>query len=355
MTSENLIIRNQKWKDLLTQSLIEPTELPDHLKSDRVPVKLDAQSFAMRINPYVLSLIQSHDDPIGRQVIPHAAEFEMNDGLLDPLAEEDQSPVSAVIHRYPRRVVFLVSNQCAVHCRFCMRKRRVGSAGKIDAKAIQQGLDYIAGHAQINEIILSGGDPLMLSDDRLCAILATLRRMQHVKILRLHTRMPCFLPQRIDEQLSGRLADFKPLYVNIHFNHPREITAEAAAACALLADAGIPLGSQTVLLKDVNDDAVVLRALMARLLEIRVRPYYIHQLDRVPGATRFWVPLEKGLAIMAALQGQLSGLAVPRFMVDLPGGGGKVTLTSDAVVHKEKNHWLLRNWQGQLCAYPLTV
>jgi lysine 2,3-aminomutase len=307
--------------------------------------------FPMRINTYFHSLIRSADDPLGRQVIPAPEELDDGAAPLDPLGEEQQSPASHVIHRYPQRVVFLVSNQCAVYCRFCTRKRRMTGAAQVSPEAIAEGLAYIAGQSEINEVILSGGDPLMLPDNRLLDILAALHRIPHVKLLRIHTRMPCVLPQRITNRLAHSLARYQPLYINIHFNHAAEITKPVEKACARLADCGIALGSQTVLLKGVNDDPAVLACLMLKLLEIRVRPYYLHQLDRVRGTAHFQVPLERALELVATMRGCLSGMAVPHLMIDLPDGGGKIALVPEMITAKTDDHWWFRNWQGRRFAY----
>jgi len=329
-----------------------PDHLPQHLNIDRGKLNQVADRFPMRISPHFLSLIQAADDPIARQVIPDIRELSDPNTEADPLREESQSPVPQIIHRYPHRVIFLVSNQCAVYCRFCMRKRRLVKAAKVSDDAIGQGLDYIRENKAINEVILSGGDPLMLSDTALTKILAALRRLPHVRILRIHTRIPNARPRRITPALARQLSVFHPLFVNIHFNHPEEISPAAQMACALLADAGIALGSQTVLLRDINDDPQILRSLMLKLMEIRVRPYYIHQLDRVPGSAHFRVPMDKALKLMATLRGHLSGMAVPHFMVDLPGGGGKVALVPESIVSRKENHWVLRNFEGREFIYP---
>ena len=329
-----------------------PEGLPARLlfsPRSRLPV---TAAFPMKVNPYYLGLIKRFDDPIGRQVLPDPRELDDESRDADPLCEEKQSPTPLVIHRYPHRVVFLVSNNCAVACRFCMRKRTFGRRAPAPAQAIENGLAYIRGNRSINEVILSGGDPFMLSDDTLVEILKALKAIEHVRILRIHTRVPCVWPARITAALAQRLSAFQPLYINIHFNHPREITPQSTRACALLADAGIALGSQTVLLKDINDDPTILHALFTNLLEIRVRPYYLHQIDRVPGTAHFQVSLEKGLALMDELRGRLSGIAMPHYMVDLP-GGGKVELLSEAIVNKSPGVYHIRNFQGRIRPYAI--
>lgn len=333
-------------------NIVHPADLASALVTELSVLDQVAAIFPMKLNPYLLSLIQRADDPIGRQVIPDPQELNDQAGSTDPLGEEHQSPAPRIIHRYPNRVVFLASDQCAVHCRFCMRKRRVADGRQVSLFQIEQGLSYIRERSHINEVILSGGDPLMLDDARLTAILRALRDIPHVRLLRIHTRMPGVMPQRITQTLAAQLSAFHPLHINIHFNHPAELTPPAETACGLLADAGIPLGSQTVLLKGVNDQPEVLHALFETLLTMRVRPYYLHQLDPVPGTAHFRVPLEEGLALMGRLRGRLSGMARPHFMVDLPGGGGKIALTPDAVVEKAEAFWLLKNWEGKVFAYP---
>jgi lysine 2,3-aminomutase len=280
----------------------------------------------MRINPHYLSLIQAADDPIAKQVLPDARELDDHRSDPDPLNEESQAPVTQIIHRYPHRVIFLVSDQCPAYCRFCMRKRRLARQTRLSPDAIRRGIEYIRQTPQINEVILSGGDPFMLSDSQLLHILKTVRHIAHVRILRIHTRIPNSWPGRITPGLAAALSGFHPLYINIHFNHPDEISPPARQACTMLADAGIPLGSQTVMLQGVNDRVDILHRLFQTLLEIRVRPYYVHQLDRVPGTAHFRVPIDKALNLMQDLRQSLSGQAMPHFMVDLPGGGGKVEL-----------------------------
>ncbi|RJQ71732.1 MAG: KamA family radical SAM protein [Desulfobacteraceae bacterium] len=340
------------WIDLAGESIVRPQDLPARLSADTLRRDAVAAVFPMKVNPYVLSLIQSAEDPIGLQFIPHPAELEDTGRSSDPLAEERQSPAPQVIHRYPHRVVLLVSNQCAVHCRFCMRKRRMADPGQVSHALIERGIAYIRGNASITEVILSGGDPLMLGDDQLLSILQDLRGIPQVRLLRMHTRVPAVCPRRITESLARRMSAFHPLYINIHFNHPLELTPAAMTACHRLADAGIPLGSQTVLLKGINDDARVLCQLMEKLLFNRIRPYYIHQVDRVPGTAHFQVPIQKSLQLMNGLRGKLSGLAMPHLMIDLPGGGGKVALTPEVVVARQKDHWLVRNWEGKIYTYP---
>lgn len=328
-------------------------QLPAQICVNRQDFERVTAHFPMGISPHYLSLIKTVDDPIAIQVIPDARELDDSQTNTDPLNEESQAPVRQIIHRYPHRVIFLVSNQCAVYCRFCMRKRRFISNAQITPDAIHEGMDYIRQHPEINEVILSGGDPFMLDDAGLSEILSALRNLPHVRILRIHTRIPNVWPQRITPSSANIISGFHPLYINIHFNHPDEITPQAEKACAMLADAGIPLGSQTVLLRGVNDDAATLHRLFQRLLEIRVRPYYLHQLDRVNGTAHFRVPMEKALALVGTLRGTLSGQAMPHFMIDLPGGGGKVELLPETCVAKGDTQWVFQNFAGHRFTYPL--
>lgn len=338
-----------RWQALLAQSITTAEQLAGHfdISPDRLgPV---TRSFPMRINPYYLSLIREPGDPMWRQAVPDPAELTDHAGTHDPLCEEALSPVPGLIHRYPDRVVLLASQRCAMVCRFCMRKRRVGQP----ADGTAPGIEYLGRSPAVHEVILSGGDPFMLDDEPLARLLESIRKINHIRLVRIHSRMPCTLPQRITDHLVRLLRAFHPLYLNVHFNHPNEITDQARAACARLADAGIPLGNQTVLLRGVNDDAAVMHRLMERLLAMRVRPYYLHQVDRVWGTAHFHVPLRSGLSIIERLRGRLSGMGVPHFMVDLPGGGGKVPLTPDHVVAKYPDHWVLRNFEGRHFTYPL--
>jgi lysine 2,3-aminomutase len=260
--------------------------------------------------------------------------------------------VPSIVHRYPDRVLFLVSHSCASYCRFCTRKRKVGDSTKINPRSIEDGLNYIRAHTEIRDVIISGGDPLMLSDNKLEHILKSLRAIPHLEILRIGTRMPCFLPQRVTPKLTEMLKRYHPLWMNVHFNHPDEITPESQKALGLLADAGIPLGCQTVLLKGVNDDPVVMKRLMQKLVASRVRPYYIYQADYVKGTEYLRTRVEKGLEIMESLRGWTSGLAVPCFCIDAPGGGGKIPLLPQYVQQVDDDKVVMRNFEGQLFVYP---
>ncbi len=325
----------------------------DHLSSrfaiDPAPLETVAARYPVRISPHYLSLIQEPGDPIWLQCVPDPRELD-DDQLPDPLDEERLSPVPGLIHRYPDRVVWLVSNDCAVFCRFCMRKRRLGQPLPEPRESREAVLGYIASRPEIRDVILSGGDPLMLSDAELEAILSALRGIPHVELIRIGSRLPVTLPQRITPHLCAILKKYHPLYLNTHFNHPLEITPQAAQACALLADAGIPLGNQTVLLKGVNDDPATMTLLMQRLLAIRVRPYYLHQMDLVQGTGHFRTSVACGVGIMAALRGHTSGLANPYYVIDLPGGKGKVPLLPETV-RREGGGLVITTYTGEVVEF----
>jgi len=337
----------ETWERLLSRSITTPRDLPEDLKPRRInELERVAGKYPMRINPYALRLIKKRNDPFYRQAVPDPQELTDERGLADPLNEEALSPVPGLTHHYPDRVLFLVSSQCPMYCRFCNRKRKVGHPSMVTRETIQEGMAYIRKTRKVRDVLLSGGDPLLLPDKELYRILKSLRSIGHVEILRIGTRVPCTLPQRVTPQLASLLAGFHPLFINTHFNHPSEITPEAALACARLADAGIPLHCQTVLLRGVNDDPKTILKLMQKLLFIRVRPYYLFQADLAKGTAHFWTPLKKGLDILSKLQGHTTGLCVPHFAVDLPGGGGKVNLVPPALREKE-GKILIRNYLGK--------
>jgi len=314
------------WKEILAESVVSVKALQSRFNLDCSELESVTSRYPMRINPYYLSLIREKNDAIWKQAVPDMREIENDLFSDDPLAEEIQSPVPNLIHRYPDRVLFMVSNQCAMYCRYCLRKRRTGSPHRVGIQAIEKGLNYIEKNKNIRDVILSGGDPLLLEDDAIEWIMEHLRTIPHVEIIRIHTRTPCTLPQRITAELANVLKKFHPVYVNTHFNHPIEITDMAAHACMLLADAGIPLGCQTVLLRGINDHPEIMTDLMRKLLTIRVRPYYLHHPDPVKGTAHFRTSIQAGLGIMKALRAHAPGISIPAYMIDLPGGGGKIPL-----------------------------
>jgi lysine 2,3-aminomutase len=337
---------------MLRASVDSGKDLVERFNFDKELAEKLNSLFHIRINPYYLSLIRYPGDPIWLQCIPDAQELMEDDFPLDPLNEEADSPVPSITHRYPDRVLFLTTSQCSMYCRFCTRKRKVGDSGKISMKFIQSGLDYIAAHPEIRDVILSGGDPLMLTDVMLEKIISGLRAIPHIEIIRLGTKMPCVLPQRVTPKLCKMLKKYHPIYVNTHFNHPWECTTEAKRACEMLADAGIPVGNQSVLMKGVNDDPDVMLELMRKLLAMRVRPYYLYQADITKGANHFRTPVSVGLNIMDKLRGHTSGLAIPYFVIDAPGGGGKIPLLPQYVLGRNGNNIILRNYKYDIYQYP---
>jgi lysine 2,3-aminomutase len=339
----------EQWEKSLGSAITTYAQLADLFRLEDSSIEKVIDRYPMRITTHYLSLIKAVGDPIWRQCVPDPAELE-DDQLADPLSEENLSPVPGLIHRYPDRVVWLVSNECAVYCRFCLRKRQVGCGSVNTLYNREAALAYISERTEIRDVILSGGEPLLLPDCEIVELLAGLRKVPHVEIIRIGTRVPVTLPERITPALCRILKRFHPLYINTHFNHPCEITPNSAKACSMLADAGIPLGNQTVLLKGVNDNPATMKRLMQGLLAIRVRPYYIHQMDQVRGTAHFRTPVRQGIAIMDGLRGHTSGLATPYYVIDLPGGKGKAPILPDVAKWKRKR-LLLRNYLGEIVEY----
>ncbi len=308
------------------------------------------------VTPYYMSLVDPDDpeQPLRRTVIPVQSEFLRTYGEADdPLGEDGHSPVEGVVHRYPDRVLFLVHDFCSTFCRYCTRSRVVGQGELLpNRERLQAGLVYIRNHPEIRDVLLSGGDPLTLADDKLDWILGELRRIPHVQFIRIGTKVPTVLPQRITPELVKMLRKHHPLFISIHFTHPDECTPETVKACRRLADAGIPLGSQTVLLKGVNDDVSVMKSLMHRLLVMRVRPYYLYQCDPISGSAHFRTTVARGLEIIRGLRGWTTGYAVPTYVIDAPGGGGKIPLQPDFLAGRDGDDLLLRNFTGEVYRYP---
>lgn len=314
------------------------------------------EKFPVSITPYYLSLIDVEDylnDPIFKQSVPDPCELEISKyDMADPLHEDKDSPAPNITHRYPDRVLFHISNLCSMYCRHCTRKRKVGDHDSIPAKEeIKKGIEYIKGNENVRDVLLSGGDPLMLSDDYLEWILAELSSIEHVEIIRIGTRMPVVLPYRITDDLVNMLKKYHPVWVNTHFNHPREITQSSQAALAKLADAGVPLGNQTVLLAGVNDCPRIMRKLVHKLVQNRVRPYYLYQCDLSEGLTHFRTPVGKGIEIIESLIGHTSGFAVPTYVIDAPGGGGKIPIMPNYLISWSTNKVVLRNYEGVITTY----
>ena len=339
------------WQTILRKSITQPAQLHPLFGVDPGALHNVTRVYPMRINPYYLSLIRKQGDPFWLQVMPDMLELEDTVGLEDPLDEENLSPVPNLVHKYPDRALFLVNNQCAVYCRFCTRKRKVGTRDmQVSHETITAGIKYLRKTPAIKDVLLSGGDPLLLDDSQLDYILASLRKIRHIAIIRIGSRVPCTLPMRVTKRLAFTLKRYHPLYINTHFNHPDEITPAAATACNRLADAGIPLGSQTVLLKGVNDDPEIIKLLMYKLLQIRVKPYYLFQTDMTRGTDHFRTSIDRGLEIMRSLIGHISGMGVPTFAVDAPGGGGKIRLLPNYVRHMG-NQFIFRNYCGGTYTY----
>jgi lysine 2,3-aminomutase len=309
----------------------------------------------MAVTPYYLGVAAVAGSVALRRCIePTIHEFVMDASEAeDPLGEEGHTAVPGIVHRYPDRVLFLATDYCSTYCRYCTRSRLVGKSGRRhDARKWKRGIEYIRAHPEIRDVLLSGGDPLTLPDDRLDWLLTELRAIPHVEIIRIGSKVPAVLPQRITPELTAMLRKHHPLFISLHFAHPDELTAETVRACAMLADAGIPLGSQTVLLKGVNDDVPTMTRLMQGLLKARVRPYYLYQCDPIPGSAHFRTRVEKGLEIIRGLRGHTSGYAVPSYVIDAPGGGGKIPLLPEYYVGRDERGVLLRNYEGKLYTYP---
>jgi lysine 2,3-aminomutase len=312
--------------------------------------------FRVGVTPYYFSLIdrQHPSCPVRMQVIPRAGELVIEPGeLLDPLGEDAHRPVPAIFHRYPDRCLLLALDRCAIYCRHCNRRRLVGQAeSAISRQDLDDAVGYIRRTPAIRDVLISGGDPLTLSTDRLEEIIAAVRAVPHVEIIRIGSRVPVVLPMRVDDELVAMLRRYHPLFLNTHFNHPKELTPAARAACEKLADAGIPLGNQTVLLRGVNSSARVLRKLFTELLRCRVRPYYLFQGDVAEGTGHLRTSVETGIALMEQLRGHISGLAIPHLVIDTPGGMGKVSIGPDYVIERGHDKWVLRNYEGRTVEYP---
>ncbi|QUL99629.1 MAG: lysine 2,3-aminomutase [Candidatus Fermentithermobacillus carboniphilus] len=343
-----------QWKNRIedVETLSKVVELSDEAKRG---IQEALTRVRMAITPYYASLMDPHDEscPVRLQAIPRGQEArQMPWESVDPLDEEADSPVPGLTHRYPDRVLFLVTEQCSMYCRHCTRRRVVGVTDRVaPPERIEQGLQYIREHKEIRDVLISGGDPFTLSDDKVEFIVRKIREIPHVEIIRIGTRTPVVMPQRITEKLARMLAKYHPVYINTHFNHPKEITPESSRACAILADAGIPLGNQSVLLRGVNNCPFVMRELVQGLLRIRVKPYYIYQCDLTWGLEHFRTTIGEGLEIMEYLRGHTTGLAVPTYVVDAPGGGGKIPLSPQYILAMGKNTVVVRNYEGVISGY----
>lgn len=354
-------VTDEQWNDWKWQVKNRIETLEDLKKyvtltpEEEEGVKKTLQTLRMAITPYYISLIDPNnpDCPVRKQAVPTAKEtYQSPADLLDPLHEDEDSPVPGLTHRYPDRVLLLITDMCSMYCRHCTRRR---FAGQKDAESavdrIDRAIEYIAKTPQVRDVLLSGGDALMVSDERLEYIISRLRQIPHVEIVRIGSRTPVVCPQRITDNLVNMLKKYHPIWLNTHFNHPQEVTKEATEACAKLANAGIPLGNQTVLLRGVNDCVNTMKKLMHELVKMRVRPYYIYQCDLSMGIEHFRTPVSKGLEIIEGLRGHTSGYAVPTFVVDAPGGGGKTPVMPQYVVSQSPGRVVLRNFEGVITTY----
>ncbi len=349
---------NQDWKWQLRNSISTAEQLAVHLELNSKQINsiaAVASYYKMRITPYYLGLIKQpyEESPIFKQAVPSELELKMFEVLdMDPLSERKYMPVPSLIHKYPDRVVLLVTNSCFMYCRHCTRKNTVVSAKTPPIQYLNEAITYIEKHLDIHDVLISGGDPLFLEDEELEHILGRLRSISHVSTIRIGTRAPVVLPMRITEKLSKILRKYV-VWVNTHFNHPLEITDQSAKACACLQDHGIPVGNQTVLLRGINDDIEVMKALFTNLIRIRVRPYYLYQCDYTQGVSHFITPVSIGLNIIRAMRGNISGYAIPSYVVDCPGEGGKIVLEPNNIIEEHKNSLVLNNYQGKQITYPL--
>ena len=358
-------VTDQQWNDWRWQArhrIRTQDQLQDILilsEEEEQAVRQCGSMLPMGITPYYMSLVSRDDasQPLRRTVVPTTAELLRGPGEADdPLGEDGHSPVPGLVHRYPDRVLFLVQDFCATYCRYCTRSRLVGH-GRISPQdsRLERALDYIRATPSVRDVLLSGGDPLCLSDERLEWILSQLRTIDHVEFIRIGTKTPAVLPQRITSQLCRMLRRYHPLWMSLHFTHPDECTPETHRACTRLANAGIPLGSQTVLLKGVNDDVATMKQLYHGLLRMRVRPYYLYQCDPISGSAHFRTSVTKGLEIIQGLRGHTTGYAVPTYVIDAPGGGGKIPLQPNSVLGREGDFLLLQNYEGKTFRYPAPV
>ena len=312
---------------------------------------------SMSITPYWASLIDAEDPecPIRRQSVPVAAEFSISPHeMADPCAEDRDSPAPYLVHRYPDRVLLLATEHCAMYCRHCTRRRLVGDHEEKEADPLTKfdaAIEYIKSNRKIRDVLISGGDPLTLEDEALENLLSKIRAISHVEFLRIGTRIPVSLPQRVTEKLANMMKKYSPIWMSIHFNHPKEITKRCKLACDMLAESGVPLGSQTVLLKGVNDRPYIMKRLVHELLQIRVRPYYIYQCDPVRGTQHFRTPVAVGINIIEKLRGHTSGYAVPTYVIDGPGGGGKIPIGPNYILSQAKGKYVLRNYKGKIYTY----
>jgi len=347
------------WKWQLKNSLKSLKQIEEKLpllKEEREGILFSAHKLAMGITPHFFNLIDPNDpnDPIRRQVVPRFEETLTSPAeMADPCGEDSHMPVPGLVHRYPDRVLFLVTDRCASYCRYCTRSRVVSGAGEQELHTdFEEAFRYLEQHTEIRDVLFSGGDPLLFSDDKLEYLLKRVRAIEHIEFVRIGSRVPIFLPQRITPELCAMLQKYHPLWMSVHVNHPRELTTEVKAALERLANHGIPLGNQSVLLRGVNDDADVMKTLVQKLLRCRVRPYYLYQLDLIKGSSHLKVPVSKGIEIIEALRGHTTGYAVPQYVIDAPGGGGKVPINPGYQLYHDAEKIVIRNYEGKVFEYP---
>lgn len=350
------------WKWQLKKRLTKLEDLEAHMeltREEREGCLFAKRKMALAITPYFFNLIDRDDPncPIRRQVIPRSGEKQTApEELLDPVGEEDTKPVEGIVHRYPDRVLFLVTDRCAAYCRYCTRSRLVSNAQDYNFHPeFERGLDYIRNTPEIRDVLLSGGDPLLLSNRKLDYLLGELQKIPHVEFIRIGSRIPVFLPQRIDDDLCEIFKKRGPIWMSIHVNHPRECTRALKAACERLSFAGVPLGNQSVLLRGVNDDSKTMKSLIHRLLMMRVRPYYLYQCDLITGSAHLRTDPRVGIEIIKSLRGHTTGYSIPQFVIDAPGGGGKVPINPEYVKEVTDDRIIMRNFSGEEYSYPLVA
>lgn len=356
-------VPDEKWNDWqwqLKNRISSKTMLKKVLRlstDESAALEMPGARLPVGITPYYASLLDLDNpaQPLRKCVVPVVQEFDRSFcEMPDPLSEDKTSPVPGLVHRYPDRVLFLVTNFCSVNCRYCTRSRIIENRRRNCGSVRQwkKGIEYIRNNPAVRDVLISGGDPFTLPDEKIEWLLKKIRAIPHVEIIRIGTKTPAVLPQRITPELTGILKRYHPLWLSLHFTHPDEITPECGEACKALADAGIPLGSQTVLLAGINDDVDTLKKLFHRLMQIRVRPYYLYQCDPISGSRHLRTPVEKGIELIAGLRGHTTGYAVPQFVIDAPGGGGKIPVMPEYVIGREDGYILLRNYQGRILRYP---
>ena len=350
------------WKDFrwqLKNRITNLNGLENHLKlsnDERRGVLLSGNKLALSITPHFFNLIEpdNPDCPIRKQVIPTINEISISsEEMSDPCGEDSHMPVPGLVHRYPDRVLFLLTDRCASYCRYCTRSRVVSGAGEKNLDTdFEQAFQYLENNTSIRDVLFSGGDPLLYSDSKLEKIISRIRKIKHIEFIRIGTRIPIFLPQRITSDLCNMLKKYHPLWMSVHTNHPKELTSEVKLALEKLANSGIPLGNQSVLLKGVNDNLTTMKSLVHKLLKCRVRPYYLYQCDLIEGSSHLRTNAAKGVEIIEGLRGHTSGYAVPQFVIDAPGGGGKIPINPEYVIEKNSKHLKIRNYEGKSFIYP---